>query len=86
MSTSNPRSYQGVPFLLRASIWLEQNRKRRRKSIFQAENLKMVSPSSRVTVAHFENIYNHGVHSGVWITPNVVQETESSDVENALNR
>ena len=44
----------------------------------------MVAPGGRVAVAHLENVHDHLVDCGVGVAPDVVEECQSSDVDESF--
>lgn len=45
----------------------------------------MIGQGGGLAVAHLQDVHDHGMDSGVWVTPDVVEETEGSDVKDSFN-
>ena len=45
----------------------------------------MVGPSSRVAFAHFKYVVNSLMNRKMWVTPQVVEDTQSANVEQSFH-
>ena len=79
--------HQSVPGLLGYWWCAQKDSKRRWESILEAQELYVVGPGSRAaTIAHLEDVGDHVEHSAARVTPDVVNQAESADVEDSLGR
>ena len=84
-----PASYlsfdKAVPVFFGPRWLLKQDREWRGQTILEANKLNVVGPGCRVTATHFEQVHNHGVHGSLGITGDIMEEAESSDMEDTFS-